>query len=495
MSSDVTVRVEGVSKRYELYNTPRDRLKQFVIPTLQRMGNLPPASYFREFWALRDVSFEVRKGEAVGIVGSNGSGKSTLLQIITGTLAPTAGTVTTGGRLAALLELGSGFNPDFTGRENVYLNASLLGFRREQIEQRFDAIAGFADIGQYLDQPVKTYSSGMLVRLAFAVQVQVEPDILIVDEALAVGDALFQKRCFQKIAKLVADGTSLLFVSHAQEIVRTLTSRCLLLDKGAPAAWGASADVLLEYRRRLNEEEAAYFSAAVRDVAARARDAARDAVGEVAPSPPEDGLAITATNVLDAASAEAEDRGGEVPASAAASPEVMDDSRPKNEGSKRAFGDESVAVTAVETLDGKRNPCSVFFPGEPLLIRIAFRARVDCDKLNVGVRIRNKEGVKIYSWGTMNQDMRILAGGSGASMFWSRKFFAGDEFEVLLECDCALGANLYEVQAAISIEETPDYMAQRILHWVDEAAFFQVLMKKEESFFGGVVDLRMKAIW
>lgn len=198
-SEEIVVHVESVSKRYEIYEAPRDRMKQFILPRLQRAAGLAAREYFREFWALRDVGFDVRRGEAVGILGRNGSGKSTLLQIVTGTLAPTLGSVAVKGRIAALLELGSGFNPDFTGRENVYLNASLLGFSRDEIDRKFDAIAAFADIGDHLDQPVKTYSSGMLVRLAFAVQVQVEPDILIVDEALAVGDALFQKRCFQRI--------------------------------------------------------------------------------------------------------------------------------------------------------------------------------------------------------------------------------------------------------------------------------------------------------
>ncbi len=219
-----------------------------------------PRQYYREFWALKDVSFDVKNGETVGIIGRNGSGKSTLLQIITGTLAPTEGTVITHGRIAALLELGSGFNPDFTGRENVYLNGALLGFSTAQIDEKFDAIASFADIGEHLDQPVKTYSSGMLVRLAFAVQVQVEPEILIVDEALAVGDALFQKRCFQRIEKLVSDGTTVLFVSHDQESVRTLTNRALLLNKGRSVEWGLSSEVVLKYRKLLHDEEAAYFA-------------------------------------------------------------------------------------------------------------------------------------------------------------------------------------------------------------------------------------------
>jgi lipopolysaccharide transport system ATP-binding protein len=457
MSSEVAVRVEGLSKRYELYNTPRDRLKQFIFPTLRRWAKRRQVDYFREFWALRDISFEARKGEPIGIIGRNGSGKSTLLQIITGTLSPTSGIVVTHGRLAALLELGSGFNPEFSGRENVYLNGALLGFRREQIDARFDDIAGFADIGQYLDQPVKTYSSGMLVRLAFAVQVQVEPDILIVDEALAVGDALFQKRCFQKIAKLVSDGTTLLFVSHDQENVRTLTSRCLLLDHGNAASWGPTPEVLLEYRRRLNEEEAAYFSAAVQDLASRAQQGAR-----AGPAPGE----------MKQPTAPAEQEWG-----------------------GRTFGDESVVVTAVEVLDGAGRECAVFSAGEPMQIRISCRASVSTAKLNVGVRLRNKEGVKIYSWGTLNQDMSIIAAGVGGGLFWSREVRQGETFQVVLACDCNLGANLYEVQAAVSIEETPDYNAQRILHWVDEAAFFQVMVKRHEHFFGGVVDLRMRAAW
>jgi len=224
-NDDIAIRVDNVSMAFEMYSHPRDQLKQFLLPRLQSSLGMAPKRYFEEFNALRNISFEVQKGESVGIIGRNGSGKSTLLQIITGTLTPTSGSVQTRGRIAALLELGSGFNPEFTGRENVYLNAALHGLGKEQIDERFDSIAGFADIGDHLDQAVKTYSSGMLVRLAFAVQVQINPDILIIDEALAVGDALFQKRCFQQLERLVANGTSLLFVSHDQESVRTLTNR------------------------------------------------------------------------------------------------------------------------------------------------------------------------------------------------------------------------------------------------------------------------------
>lgn len=231
-SDDVAIRIERISKRYEIYDQPRDRLKQFILPRLRRATRLTHRDYFHEFWALKDISFDVRKGETVGIVGRNGSGKSTLLQIVCGTLAPTTGSVAASGRIAALLELGSGFNPEFTGRENVYLNGALLGLGKEEIDARFDDIAAFADIGEFIEQPVKTYSSGMQVRLAFAVQAMVDPDILVVDEALAVGDEKFQRKCFARIEKLKSDGTSILFVSHAAPQVVELCERALLLERG-----------------------------------------------------------------------------------------------------------------------------------------------------------------------------------------------------------------------------------------------------------------------
>ena len=195
MSSEIAIKVESLSKCYQIYNQPQDRLKQAIYPRLQRLMGKEPGSYAREFWALKDVSFEINKGEAVGIVGRNGAGKSTLLQLICGTLNPTSGSVEVKGTVAALLELGSGFNPEFTGRENVYLNASVLGLTQEKADEKFDEIAAFADIGDFLEQPAKTYSSGMLMRLAFAVNTCVDPDILIVDEALSVGDAPFQSKC------------------------------------------------------------------------------------------------------------------------------------------------------------------------------------------------------------------------------------------------------------------------------------------------------------
>lgn len=231
-SVESAIRVTRLSKCYQIYDAPRDRLRQFVMPRFQRAIGRKVEAYHREFWALKDVSFEVGKGETVGIIGRNGAGKSTLLQIICGTLTPTSGTVETSGRVAALLELGAGFNPEFSGRENIYLNGAVLGLAREQIDERFDDIASFADIGQFLDQPVKTYSSGMYVRLAFAVQACVDPEILIVDEALSVGDIGFQYKCFKRMEELRSRGVTILMVTHSTGSVLEYANRCIVIDAG-----------------------------------------------------------------------------------------------------------------------------------------------------------------------------------------------------------------------------------------------------------------------
>lgn len=248
MSSDeIAISVQDVSKCFYTYEKPSDRLKQSIVPRLQRVLRNRTTTYGKEFWALRNVSFDVQKGETVGIVGRNGSGKSTLLQIICGTLTPTEGQIDTRGRIAALLELGSGFNPEFSGRENVYLNGAVLGLSKEEIDARFDAIAGFADIGEFIDQPVKAYSSGMAVRLAFAVQAQVDPEILIVDEALSVGDARFQAKCFERLRQLKENGTSILLVTHASEQVVTHCNRAILLDRSRIEMIGSSRPVVNRY--------------------------------------------------------------------------------------------------------------------------------------------------------------------------------------------------------------------------------------------------------
>lgn len=266
---DIAIRVQTLSKCYHIYDTPRDRLKQFVvpnlcraIPALRRFFSTPysplstshPPTFYKEFWALKDVSFEIKKGETVGIVGKNGAGKSTLLQMLTGTLNPTSGTIQINGRLAALLELGSGFNPEFTGRENVYMNATVLGLSMDEINTRFDDIAAFADIGDFIEQPVKTYSSGMFVRLAFAVQANIDPEIFIVDEALAVGDAYFVHRCMHRFQQMQSEGKTIILVTHDATAVRQLCDRAIWVDRGAVVAMGAASEVVDSYLAHLFSE-------------------------------------------------------------------------------------------------------------------------------------------------------------------------------------------------------------------------------------------------
>jgi len=248
---DFSIRVKGLSKRYELYAQPADRLKQMILPRVQRAVRRPARNYFSEFWAVRGVSFDVRKGETVGIVGRNGSGKSTLLQMICGTLNPTLGTVAVRGRVAALLELGAGFNPEFTGRESVRLSGLLYGLSEQELDTRFDAILDFAEIGDFIDQPIKTYSSGMYVRLAFSVAINVSPDVLVVDEALSVGDEAFQRKCFARIDAIRDAGATVLFVSHATGTVIELCDRAILLDEGEMIADGTPGFVVPRYHKLL----------------------------------------------------------------------------------------------------------------------------------------------------------------------------------------------------------------------------------------------------
>ena len=248
---DIAIRLEGVSKRYEIYDAPRDRLKQFLLPSLGRLIGRSPKLYFREFWALKGISLEIKRGETVGVIGRNGSGKSTLLQIICGTVSATDGVLETTGRIAALLELGSGFSPEFSGRENVYMYAAILGLSRRDIDDRFEDIIDFAEIGEHLDQPVKNYSSGMQMRLAFAVAINVDPEILIVDEALSVGDELFQRKCFSRIEKIKKKGATILFVSHSGGAVIELCDRAILLDSGELISQGLPKAIVGGYQKLL----------------------------------------------------------------------------------------------------------------------------------------------------------------------------------------------------------------------------------------------------
>ena len=432
--TDVILSVRNVSKCFEMYEKPAHRLYQTLCAGRKK--------FYKEFWALRDISFDVRRGECIGIIGRNGAGKSTLLQIITGTLAPTSGTIETRGRIAALLELGSGFNPDFTGRENVYLNGTILGLSKQEIDERYDEIVAFADIGDFINQPVKTYSSGMMVRLAFAVNAFIDPDILIVDEALAVGDSLFQKRCYQQIRKLRENGTTLLFVTHDMEIMRSMTTKALLLEHGRCEFWGSSAEALLRYRALVQKKEEEYVRAQVAQT------------------------------------------------SACISRSIVDK---EQKFGKNEFGTGEGKITKVELVDEKGNPCNAFYPGDKMILRLRYLVYKDMKHLNIGIRIRNKEGFKIYSAGTMNIDMEQAYKNPGGDFIWNKLHKANKEYVCELTSVCNLGVGFYEIQTTLSEEGKMDYSQQRQLYWKDEAQFFQVYQNFSKKFFGGVVDMNFSA--
>ncbi|MFS8084244.1 MAG: ABC transporter ATP-binding protein [Acidobacteriota bacterium] len=337
----VALRVESVSKQYRIYQRPADRLKE----TLTR-GRWKT---HREFWALRDVSFEVEQGTTFGIIGPNGSGKSTLLQIIAGTLEPTHGGVEHTGRIAALLELGAGFNPEFTGIENVFMNSSLMGFSRAETEAMLPEIERFAEIGDFVFQPVKTYSSGMYVRLAFATAISSMPQILIVDEALAVGDAVFQHRCTRRLREMQESGTTILFVSHDPSAVRALCSRAVLLHTGSMEAIGTPTDVLNRYQKLIMAREHAY-------------EAEQTAIAK-----PE-------------SSADRED--------AAALSYLY------------RHGDGSAEILRAELLNAAHQPVELVESGEAVLLRLRVRFNAEAETPVCGFLLRNRHGIHLYGTNT-----------------------------------------------------------------------------------------------
>jgi lipopolysaccharide transport system ATP-binding protein len=245
---DLVIDVKDLGKVYHLYKKPVDRLKQVFLWGRRKL--------YREFWALQDVSFEVRRGEVLGLIGRNGAGKSTLLQIICGILQPTSGVAIVRGRVAALLELGSGFNPDFTGRENVFMNGAILGLTRKQIEERYDQIVQFADIGNFIDQPVKTYSSGMVVRLAFSITVHVDANVLVVDEALSVGDVAFQFKCLYHLEELLERGVTIVLVSHDLQLIKSYCTRAIYMKDGRIEFYGECEPAAERYLKDMAKEKA-----------------------------------------------------------------------------------------------------------------------------------------------------------------------------------------------------------------------------------------------
>jgi ABC-type polysaccharide/polyol phosphate transport system ATPase subunit len=403
----VALRVDNVSKQYRIYDHPADRLKESL--TYGRW------KWHRAFWALRDVSFQVERGTTTGIIGPNGSGKSTLLQIITGTLEPTHGDVWVDGRIAALLELGAGFNLEFTGVENIFMNAALMGFSRRETEARLPEIARFAEIGDFINQPVKTYSSGMYVRLAFAVAVSSDPQILIIDEALSVGDALFQHRCLRRIKQMQETGTTILFVSHDPAAVRELCTSAILLNEGRIEAAGKTLEVLNRYQRLIMEHEKAYN----RQWLDENRAGAAALVNRVASDP---SLGV----------------------------------RDPNLKSTYRHGDGSAEILRVELVNQSGQAVDFVDSGTPLTVRVRAKFNSDIERPVVGFLLRNRHGVHAYGANTEQKQLQ-----------WE---FApkGQVVEVSFDFDCWLGNDLYSLSVAVHSEAGKSY------DWLDGVHFFRV---------------------
>jgi lipopolysaccharide transport system ATP-binding protein len=342
------VEFRGVSKSYAIYDRPGDRLKELLcLNRIQR---------HKDFWALHDVSFEVKRGETFCIVGENGSGKSTMLQIVAGILHPTTGEAVAGGRVSALLELGAGFNPEFTGRDNVYLNGSILGLTKRQIDERFAEIEAFAEIGEFLDQPVKTYSSGMTVRLAFAVAIHVDPEILLVDEALAVGDIYFRQRCMRKVHELRTRGVTILFVSHAVSDVKAIGDRVLWLDRGRVMDCGEPDRVVSKYLAAMTAKDSAYRVHHAEGTEAARRD-----------------------SVL--------------------APEVVE-TIPNID---HRHGDGRAEVIGIAVLDENGSPVHLLEPASKIVVRISVRAKARLAMPMVGFMLRNQLGIDFSGTNTARE--------------------------------------------------------------------------------------------
>ncbi len=399
MSSEgLAVSVRGLGKSYQIYDRPADRLKQFVMPRLQRRLGVPVRRYFKEFWALRDITFEIPRGSTVGIVGRNGSGKSTLLQIICGTLSPTLGSVETNGRIAALLELGSGFNPEFSGRDNVYMNALLLGLDREAVDRRFDAIAAFADIGEYLEQPVKTYSSGMFVRLAFAVIAHVDADILVVDEALAVGDAVFTQKCMRFIRRFQENGT-LLFVSHDPSAVQNLCRSALWLDRGVLMRKGEAREVSQAYLKH-SLQELYGGGVALRSVESEARATEESETTATRPQPP---AAPPGEDTGDAATGAA---AGAALASRADAPSAALDygsrfSVEENIAASPGFSTGAAEILSISMFAVDGASSAPLAGGELVCIKVLARANQSLDAPILGFIVKDRLGQDLFGENTL----------------------------------------------------------------------------------------------
>jgi len=446
IGDDIAICVSNLSKVYQIYDRPEDRLKQSIYPRIQKWLGHQPRSYHREFWALKDVSFKVRKGETVGIIGRNGAGKSTLLQMVCGTLNPSSGTIEVNGRVAALLELGSGFNPEFTGRENVYMNASILGLSQQQIDAKFSKIMAFSEIADFIDQPVKSYSSGMLVRLAFSVIAHVDADILIIDEALAVGDAFFTQKCMRFLRNFMKTGT-ILFVSHDTGAVLNLCNKAVSLNCGSIASYGKPKDVVKRYlgddyggvKREAPKEEESQTKINETE-STQLRDMRQDFINQT-----------TLRNDI----------------------EIFDFS---SEG--ESFGIGGASISNVQFCDEADNPLSHVVGGENVKITIEVKALVDLISPIVGFQLKDRLGQVIFSdnsYITYNSvEFNILAG---------EKFKTTFEFTMPV-----LPVGDYSVSSALAVGTQAEHIQH---HWIHDAI---ILKSMTSSICLGLVGIPMKKI-
>ena len=438
MSSEVVISARGLGKAYHIYSRPIDRLKQMLWRGRR--------TFYSEFWALRDLNVEVRRGETVGVIGRNGSGKSTFLQMVAGTLTPTCGDLSVSGRIAALLELGAGFNPEFTGRENVYLAASILGLSAEQIDSRYGSIAEFAGIGDFIDQPVKIYSSGMYARLAFAVAAHVDADVLVIDEILAVGDAAFTQKCMRFIREFKQRGT-IFFVSHDTSSVVNLCDRALWLESGRLREEGEPKEVCYRYMAALQAESAPVDSFKI----GGGERGKAPVIGKVTDHRKELLSHSNLKNVV-----EIFDFNPEAP----------------------WFGKRGASITKVQLLDQAGAALSSLEGGETVELRIEISAAQRIARPIFGFYVRDKLGQNLFGDNTyltyQGQPLTLEAGSSASASFvFQMPFLPSGDFCV----------------AAAFAEGTQAEHTQH--HWIDEALFFRVHSSHVAS---GLVGIPMIAI-
>lgn len=440
MFSDTALAVNNLSKCYHIYDKPRDRLLQIL------MGG--KKQFYHEFWALRDISFTVAKGETVGIIGRNGSGKSTLLQLISGTLSPTTGEVSTIGRVAAILELGAGFNTEFTGRENVLLNAAILGFSREDVEERMIKILTFSELGDFLDQPVKTYSSGMYARLALSIAFHIDPDILIVDEALAVGDARFVAKCMRRIKDIMTQGTTVLFVSHDVSSIRALCQRVVWLDQGRMVEEGEVFPVTGRYMAFMFKDEQSNEEVLQNEIAIEQRRGSvnsRNMAEELQPSSnPSKKDPTTISHMLESAS------------------EIALDSRPVTHwGSRKGI----ILSASVRDKNGLRK--NVYAWGEEIeiLIDLSVPTEISREYLSVAFSIKDLKGMDLIVSTTHD--------------FKHKQLPRTDRFSVSFKLINPLITGKYLLVAAV---ENRQYNDIHYYEYFEGAHYFSSLAK--ERFFG-----------